>query len=54
MLLAELVAAGERVAATASRLEKVRVLAELLAALAPEEVPIAVAFLTGGPRQVRH
>ena len=53
MLLADLVDAAGRVAATSKRLQKIGVLADLLARLAPAEVPIASAFLTGGPRQGR-
>jgi DNA ligase-1 len=51
MQLAELVAASNRVAATSSRSAKVQALAECLRCLAPEEVPIGVAFLSGEPRQ---
>ncbi|MEW5709371.1 MAG: ATP-dependent DNA ligase [Pseudomonadota bacterium] len=51
MQLAELVAASNRVAATSSRSAKVQALAECLKCLAPEEVPIGVAFLSGEPRQ---
>ncbi len=51
MQLAELVRVGRAVAATASRLEKVALLADLLRALAREEVETAVAFLGGEPRQ---
>ena len=53
MLLAELVAGADRVGATAGRLEKFGILGELLARLSPEEVPVAVSFLTGGARQGR-
>lgn len=53
MQLAELVRTGREVAATASRLEKVALLADLLRALAREEVETAVAFLGGEPRQGR-
>jgi len=49
--LAELVATSQRVAATPARLEKVARLAELLARLAPEEIDIAVAYLSGETRQ---
>jgi DNA ligase-1 len=51
--LADVVAASEAVAATSSRSAKVAILAELLGALAPEEVPICVGFLSGVPRQGR-
>jgi DNA ligase-1 len=53
MRLAELVAASNAVAATPARLEKTRLLAELLRALAPEDVPIGLAFLAGELRQGR-
>ena len=52
-LLAELVAASGSVAATSSRSRKTAVLAELLGALEPPEVPLAVGFLAGVPRQGR-
>ncbi|MGH2642010.1 MAG: ATP-dependent DNA ligase [Actinomycetota bacterium] len=47
MLLGEIAAASADVAATSSRLEKVARLSSVLAALAPGEVPIAVAYLSG-------
>jgi ATP-dependent DNA ligase I len=47
MLLAEIAAASEDVRATPARSAKVARLAACLAALAPEEVPAAVAFLSG-------
>ena len=53
MRLAELVETSGRVAATASRLEKVALLATMLQRLAPDEIPIAVGFLVGEPRQGR-
>jgi DNA ligase 1 len=52
-LLADLVTASARVGATASRLAKVRELAGLLRALSPEELPIAIAFMSGEIRQGR-
>ncbi|HEY2771439.1 MAG TPA: ATP-dependent DNA ligase [Solirubrobacteraceae bacterium] len=52
-LLANLVAASDEVAATSSRSRKIAILADLLRALNPGEVPIAVAFLSGVPRQGR-
>jgi DNA ligase-1 len=52
-LLAELVAASERVAATSARGGKVAILAELLRGLEPGEVAIAVGLLSGVPRQGR-
>ena len=51
MLLADLVATSERVAATRARSAKVAALADLLCHLAPDEVETAVACLAGGPRQ---
>jgi DNA ligase-1 len=52
-LLADLVAASNRVAATSSRSQKVAILAELLRAVEPDEVAAAAAFLSGIPRQGR-
>src|SRR5262245_33788876 len=52
-LLADLVAASQEVADTSARSRKVAILAELLGRLEPAEVPIAVGFLSGGPRQGR-
>jgi DNA ligase-1 len=52
-LLADVVAASEAVAATSSRSAKVAILAELLGALDPQEVPVGVGFLSGVPRQGR-
>ena len=46
-LLAELVGASARVGATAARKSKVRELALLLGALAPEEIDIGVHYLSG-------
>jgi DNA ligase-1 len=51
--LHEVVESSRRVAQTSARLEKVEVLATLLRRLQPQEVPIAVAFLAGEPRQGR-
>src|SRR5688572_19940755 len=50
-LLGDTAAVSRRVAETSSRLEKIRELAAHLRALSPDEVPIAVGFLTGEPRQ---
>ncbi|HSJ99123.1 MAG TPA: ATP-dependent DNA ligase, partial [Myxococcota bacterium] len=47
MLLAEIAGASRDVAATRARLAKVERLAACLRALAPDEVPIAVAWLAG-------
>jgi DNA ligase-1 len=52
-LLADVVAASNEVAGTSSRSRKVAILAELLGALDASEVPIAVGFLSGAPRQGR-
>ena len=49
--LADLVATSQRVADTSGRLAKVAALAELLRRLAPEEIEIAVAYLSGETRQ---
>ena len=47
MLFAELVAASTRVAATSSRLAKVREIADLLRSVSAEEVEVAIAYLSG-------
>jgi DNA ligase-1 len=52
-LLAEVVTASREVTDTSSRSRKTAILAELLTRLDPEEVPLAVGFLTGVPRQGR-
>jgi DNA ligase-1 len=49
MRLIDLVEASASVSRTASRLEKVAILAGLLRRLAPDEVPLAIAFLSGTP-----
>jgi DNA ligase-1 len=53
VLLADLVDAANRVAATSKKLQKIGILGELLARASPQEAVIAGAFLTGGPRQGR-
>jgi DNA ligase-1 len=53
MLLAELVATSTRVGATRNRREKVTALVELLVRLDGDEVAVAVAYLSGHPRQDR-
>ena len=53
MRLLELVEASAAVARTSSRLEKVATLTDLLRRLTPDEVPVAIAFLSGVPRQGR-
>jgi ATP-dependent DNA ligase I len=52
-LLADVVSASDEVAATSSRSRKVAILAELLARLDPEEIPVVTGFLSGAPRQGR-
>ncbi len=52
-LLADLVSASEQVAATNGRSAKIAILAELLGRLEPTEIRVAVAFLSGAPRQGR-
>jgi DNA ligase 1 len=52
-LLAAVVNASGEVAGTSSRSRKVTILAELLRRLDAEEIPIAVGFLSGVPRQGR-
>src|SRR5215469_15344959 len=51
MLLEELAATSDAVAATPGRLAKVERLAACLRRLEPAEVPVAVPFLTGELRQ---
>lgn len=53
MLLAELVATSAAVGSTRSRKAKVVAIAELLRSLEPDEVEVAVGFLTGAARQGR-
>jgi DNA ligase 1 len=52
-LLAAVVTASKEVTDTSSRSRKISILAELLRRLDPEEVPLAVGFLAGVPRQGR-
>jgi DNA ligase 1 len=52
-LLADLVIASRALTDTSSRSRKVAILAELLRTLDPDEVPLAVGFLAGAPRQGR-
>src|SRR3712207_6159170 len=52
-LLAEVAAASREVTETRSRSSKVAILAELLGRLDADEVPLAVGFLSGAPRQGR-
>src|SRR5918996_1982965 len=47
MLLEEIAAASTDVAATSSRLKKVERLSSVLTGLRPDQVPIAVAYLSG-------
>src|SRR2546430_14462863 len=51
MLLADLVATSQQVAQTSGRLEKIGLLAVLLARVEPAEIEIATAFLCGVVRQ---
>jgi DNA ligase-1 len=53
VLFQDVVTASAAVAATSGRLEKIAHLAALLGRAAPDEIPIAVAFLSGTPRQGR-
>ena len=53
MLLATVVETSRQVTETSKRLAKIELLAALLRRLHPDEVEIAVAFLTGGTRQGR-
>jgi DNA ligase-1 len=53
MLLAELTQTSRRVTTASGRLEKAGILAELLRRLQPDEVEIAVAYLSGRLRQGR-
>ena len=52
-LLADVVSASQDLSGTSSRSAKVGILAQLLVALDPSEVPAAVGFLSGAPRQGR-
>ena len=52
-LLSDLVATSGSVGATRSRIAKVTALADLLSRLTPDEIEVAVGFLTGEPRQGR-
>ena len=51
MTLHELVRTSHAVAGTTSRLQKIAALAAFLARLAPDEIPIAIGFFVGWPRQ---
>ena len=53
MRLEAVAAISRAVAGTAGRLEKVGHLADLLARVPPDEIPIVIAFLSGEPRQGR-
>ncbi|HEY7448931.1 MAG TPA: ATP-dependent DNA ligase [Vicinamibacterales bacterium] len=53
MLLAHLVTVSNSVAAVSSRLDKTRQLATFLQSVPPDEIEIAVAFLSGTPAQGR-
>jgi DNA ligase-1 len=51
MLLSTVVETSQKIAATSKRLEKIELMARLLKQLAPEEIEIVVAFLSGRTRQ---
>ena len=53
MLFSDLVATSRQVAQTSGRLEKIALLAALLARVAPAEIEIATAFLCGVVRQAK-
>ena len=53
MLLADVVETSQRIAATTKRLEKTGLLASLIKRLRPEEVEVAVAYLSGAAPQGR-
>lgn len=53
MKLQELVQVSADVAGTSSRLNKIAKLAELFTRIPPDDMPIAIGFLTGWPRQGR-
>ncbi|MBV9268083.1 MAG: ATP-dependent DNA ligase [Acidobacteriaceae bacterium] len=53
MLFADVVDTSRRIASTSKRLEKTGLLAQLMKRLAPEEIDVAVAFLSGAARQGR-
>lgn len=53
MLLSRLVATSNQVAATSARLKKIELLAELLQQASPDEIEIAIAYLSGSIRQAR-
>ena len=53
MRLAELVTTSIEVGKRSGRLDKIGLLADLLGRLSPDEIEIAVAFLSGSPRQGR-
>jgi DNA ligase-1 len=51
MKLAEVVQVSAAVAATSGRLDKISKLAALLSQMPQDEIPIAIGFLIGWPRQ---
>ncbi|MGH7572278.1 MAG: ATP-dependent DNA ligase [Gemmatimonadota bacterium] len=53
MRLREVVETSRKVGGTSGRLEKISLLADLLGRTPPEEIEIAIAFLSGTPRQGR-
>src|SRR5687768_4533560 len=53
MRLGDLVQTSAAVGAHSGRLQKISLLAEFLGRLTPSEIPVAIGFLTGWPRQGR-
>ena len=53
MLLAQLVSTSSAVAATSGRLKKIELLSDLLKQASPDEIEIAIAYLSGSIRQSR-
>src|SRR5437762_12921220 len=53
MLLKSLVETSNQVAATSGRLAKIKLLADLLTQAAPDEVELAIAYLSGTIRQAK-
>ncbi len=51
MLLSALVSTSSQVAATSGRLAKIKLLADLLRQAAPDEIELAIAYLSGTIRQ---
>ena len=53
MLLSSLVSTSSQVAATSGRLAKIKVLADLLREAGPDEIELAIAYLSGNIRQAK-